>query len=92
MKESEYERLKRLEVENIALKDFLIYIKHSKTGNPIDIEINFDEIIRLKRLDDNIKREINRKKQIQNDYIKQGWESDVTIIGKEIELLESLDK
>lgn len=90
---AQYERLKRLEEEN---KKLIIAINEisNRQGKSLGVKTTIDEINRLKRLDENVKREIKHKKSIfesmckynKNNFIKRHE------IFHEIDLLESLDK
>jgi hypothetical protein len=74
---------KRLETENKAMRNLFKYIRHSKNNLPIDVEIDADEILRLKRLDENVKYQIYR---FHNGCYEMSNREEI------IKLLESLDK
>lgn len=80
---SEYKRLKRLDCENAALRNFLKYLYHK--GKPNDVEFNFDELIRLKRLEENVKKLIK-------EYELELHEDEKYCKCTFIDLLKSLDK
>lgn len=76
---------KRLKTENKAMKNLFKYIRHSKNNLPIDVAIDYDEILRLKRLEENVKeltKELELELHEDEKYCK------CTII----DLLKSLDK
>lgn len=56
--QEQYERLKRLEEENFTLKTFIKNACYSTAKESFDFEINIDDIVRLKRLDENVKSKI----------------------------------
>jgi hypothetical protein len=93
IKRSEHERLRQIEKEHLALKNFFNFLCHSENNLPIDIEINSDEVIRLKRLDENVKNKIKELKEAQELLAEQEEDKSCPMdrnIKDKLKLLESL--
>ena len=77
------DRLRKLETENAGLRTFIKYL-YSVTDKPIAIELNIDELLRLKRPDENRKKKIADYERCINGVFGKSYLEKIIIMRKKM--------